>query len=904
MAITTAAFGSSYLFENSKTSFPVVDVPTFSGIDTDGNSEIQAICGFSFQGRSLKEDDMGLMLKAKIKKFGRLYTTSGDLPLLSNLPSVMPIVNTELAGIVRFVICDEDGNELLDTADVVNSADQCPSAGTDIALNPETGLRKEEIIRGEFLHGFVQKDGYFLTYIIHYPTFYEFFSNDGYYGSESGTFGSPAVADYSSQLDKTSLVACAISPEAKSVQSLMAVDIFKDSEFWYAEKPTMSSDGDIKDSLSLLAGSAADYQNIIFNRNDPAGVSRMPATYNPCYISGISGEENNPWYFDDVTLGQDSQFDLSTDFHGDVFFREGFNVDLTTSDPTISFNALPGAGFGDGPECEDSTEKPDGAVRKINSVAPDEVGNVYVGADNCIMVGPLLQPISGSDNRFQYTPVEAAGTEDTPFPGSIRMFNGHPGIDGITESTLANRSGGSPGIAINGFCAECCSCDNYEKVYKALNKVATPVFEDQNGKTGTGLVTRAETVSAGYNCIVSQYQDIVECFKDNPVRVSAAGWGHYGYLVSAQVMIQNHGEEDIKDNLSITFDLGSVGEIDYVANTSYANVDEDDLSSTDFNPAQPLENLPNSGDSVTITTAGTKVSLSGGFLNLSSRTGIRRGRYMMVGILVYLKNKASTDACADLTQENSFTLTAKVDGIGSGSISDSNQYECLSTLFLPTPCTPPIASSLQIINNKIRIRVTGPSDNTNVLHGHSISVNVKRVTDWIEWVPTRTDGGVEKDQCGNIITYKYPDPPIGNNTDIGAGATVTASFTNNEAEIDIPGTPLDELYSETTVPRELFVFCTCQDCADEDDDIPGVGECQECQYTFFPKRVVYTVTYTPGPDDTFDCPLGEEQDDVALEAFTISTPAPATINPSILYYSCDTPAQGAGSTNADCFIAG
>ena len=573
-----------------------------------------------------------------------------------------------------------------------------------------------------------------------------------------------------------------------------------------------------------------------------------------------------------------------------MFFREGYNLDLTTADPAITFNAIPGAGYGSGPDCEDSTDKPDGAVRRINSVSPDEVGNVYVGADNCIMVGPVLQAgVPASSPLYPYTPVEAAGSDggSDPYPGTIRMFNGHPGIEGGTN-TLLNRSGGSPGLVINGFCAECCGCENYENVYKALNKVANPVFVDQNDEaTDPGIVAKTEKVVRGYECIVNQYNDIVECFQNQPAVVSAAGWGHYGYLVSAQVMIQNHGEEDIKSDLKIEFDLGAVGNIEYVANTSYANVDEDDIDSTDFNPAQPLENLPNSGDSVTITKSGSKITLEEGFLNLSGRTGIRRGRYMMIGLLAYLKEKAGTDACAS---GQSYDLKATVTGLPSGSKNvDTNQYECLSTWFLPTPCTPPIASSLSVVGNNLKLKVTGPADDTNPLHNKSIPVTIKYDTDWIEWVPTV---GGTADQCGSTISYKYPDAIGGSNS---GEINTTALFTNNEATLSLPGIPPAALWDEAVIPSELQVYCTCEDCGDQDDD-GSVGTCGDCQYDYFPKRIVYTVSH--GGGYSFPCPLTPDGDQVEVEPFTISTPAPADRNPSILYYNCQTP------SGATCFEAG
>jgi hypothetical protein len=408
-----------------------------------------------------------------------------------------------------------------------------------------------------------------------------------------------------------------------------------------------------------------------------------------------------------------------------------------------------------------------------------------------------------------------------------------------------------------------------------------------------GLVSKTEKVRDGYQCLVDQYNLMVECFEDDPVRVTTAAWGNYGYLVNAQVLIQNHGDEDLTGNVTIKFDFGTDNTVEYVVNTSYASIDEANVDSTDFNPAQPLESMPNSNDNVDIQSAGDTITLSGGFLNLGT-PGIRRGRYMFIGVLAYLKDSAFGDLCSPTTLQK--TLTTTVTGINqANSLVDTNQYECLSTLFLATPCTPPIASAIWVVGDKLYAKVTGANDSTNPMDGQSMSVKITALTDWIDWIPALPDG--TSDQCGNTIQYGFP--PSGENS---TSINISLSFTGNVAgPVTVPGVAPTTagLWSTTNVPQTLDIFCTCEDCGDQDDD-GDIGSCQDCTYYYFPKRVKYTLELETA--FSVPCPGAPiEADDLVIEPFEITTPVPATVNPSILYYHCDTPASGSGD---GCFTPG
>ena len=302
--------------------------------------------------------------------------------------------------------------------------------------------------------------------------------------------------------------------------------------------------------------------------------------------------------------------------------------------------------------------------------------------------------------------------------------------------------------------------------------------------------------------------------------------------------------------------------------------------------------MPSPADNVTIGSTGDTITLSGGFLNLGT-PGIRRGRYMFIGVLAYLKDSAFGDLCSPTTQQK--TLTTTVTGIDqASSLADTNQYECLSTLFLPTPCTPPIASAIWVIGDQLHVKVTGANDNTNPMDGNSMTVKISALTDWIEWIPAQTDGG---DQCGSAINYIYPSS--GENT---ANTTVTLNFTGTlSAPVTVPGVAPTTagLWSTTNVPQTLDIFCTCEDCGDQDDD-GDVGSCESCSYYYFPKRVKYTLELeTAFSVECPGAPAGSDQ--LVIDPFEITTPVPATVNPSILYYHCDTPASGSGE---GCFTPG
>jgi hypothetical protein len=853
MTLDNIALDYSYLAGNSKTSYPALGIPNFTETP-DGDSEFRAICGLSFQGRGVTDGTS--ILSACIKGFGSALGTTA-LPSPSTLTeSAVQGYSETGKGLVRFVLSDTQGSELLDTNDITNKNSGSP------ALSRSTGWRREEILRGEYVHGFAQKDSYFLTYIIHYPTFYEFFSSTGYYSSFTDR-----LAEYytsTNQLSETRLAPNTLSPQADNLQSLLAIDIYEAMPEEAIPSFDSITDTAISGELASMFSDPGDhYQNIIFCKNDPAGVQGLGSEYTPPYLSGISGDVNCPWAISDTDT--EIYTYLTSDYRDDVLLSEGFNVDIETNSPVLTFNAFAGAGAGLGPDCEDDdTQQPDAVVRHLNNVGPDDVGNVYIGGDKCIMVGPDTD--SGAIESNQ---------DDTGTPiHSYRMFSGNPGVfNGI--NTLVN-----PDLMISGFCSQCCPCNQYENVHRALEKVAAPLWEINNTPlsspwSNAGLLHKANATAISYQCVLNQYNDIYECFKDHPAVVSAAGWGHYGYLVSAQVLIQNHGESPLTGSLEVEFDFDA--KVVYVENTSYANLDEDNIDDDDFNPAQPLESL---GVTIDDDPGSSKITLSGGFLDLRGGRQIDRGRYMLIGVVGYLQTLAETDACE--AGESTKTLTAKVsnmrnaDGLIANN-SDSNFYECLSTLFLDTPCTPPIISVMWVQDGSLYIKFTDPFEAAT-----SIATTIAHEYDWEDWVP----GNDGLDVCGNTISYEAPHGQAGSS--MSHTFTFAAESDTDSVELTSLGLPTgglpDDMWGED-VADSIEIYCTCDDC-NPDEGSPA--NCEDCAYPAYASSIQFTLNSTGNP--TYTC-AGETHALDPIEDF--GTSINATKQPPTVFYHCD---ESAGAT--------
>jgi len=853
MSLDTSPFAAPYLAENAKSSFPTLATPTYISTVDDG-SEISAICGFLFQGKGLTSTSD--ILDIRIKKFGPAVALTTSDPTDTDVLSELTGGN----GLVRFVLSSGDGTEVLDTNDSPNYT-ACSGGG----LIPQAdGWRKEEVLRGEYLHGFVQQDTHFLTYIVHFPTFYEFFNPSG---PHSGN-----MADYSSELDKTAVLPVAISPHAESIESLTVIDLYAGTgEPDYPALSSTVNDGISSDLATMFAAPTADYQNIAFCKNDPAGVEGLDETYTPCYISpGLAGDEDCPWA---SNTGTYLPTYLSGAFGGTIRLSEEFNVEIAPSGAEISFNATAGKGLGYGPACgEDDDQNPNAVVRTLNSVAPNDVGSIYIGGDKCLMVGP-------DDNDLD--PIPGSGVVD-----SYRIFDGYP--DHPTSSLATSE------LMVSGFCAQCCACHNYENVYRALLKVGGNVGNCDTTKEG--VLCKALTTAKHYECLFTQYDRVSTCISGG-VTVTVVGWGHYGYLVSAQVLIQNHGEYDLTttSGLTITFDLDFydsdppdplLGQVEYVTKSSYGNVDDTSVATEDFNPAQPLENIGTPGTEIENSAEGSQIKLTGGdILTGADKDGIiiRRGRYMSIGLTAHLKNASKEDLCVGATPRK---IQVEVEGLvedGTPIVNptDVNMYECQDALYIPAPCTPPIPAVTWINSGHIYLRFTdvlyADAKNT-VLAEIELPITYSNVfSDWVGgW-----DDTSGTDQCGN--TYTYSD-----NVNIDDPSTWPNSGTN-----ELTPFSLDTAYADNKTYSATVANLEYSNDLNPIDTHTCTTLCLNCVYPAFSSRVNLEVHYTPSRDETdYQIYCNETGESMALTAFNVSTTNPADEGPPLVNYDCESSGSG------------
>lgn len=127
----------------------------------------------------------------------------------------------------------------------------------------------------------------------------------------------------------------------------------------------------------------------------------------------------------------------NTVYTGQAKLVAGYNLKLATDlintdggryNPTVLFQAEPGAGLGQFPGCE----SPSGALRRVNGQGPDVHGNFVLDAVGCYRLQMKAQISSLSPRQA------------TPTPGTLQFFND---------------------------CGPCCDCDDYVNTYKGLQNV-------------------------------------------------------------------------------------------------------------------------------------------------------------------------------------------------------------------------------------------------------------------------------------------------------------------------------------------------------------------------------------------------------------------------------------------------
>lgn len=137
-------------------------------------------------------------------------------------------------------------------------------------------------------------------------------------------------------------------------------------------------------------------------------------------------------------------------YDGDIEIAEGYNVDLTTTGPsivgtrrknTITITGSAGSGLGRYADCDPSSQ----AIRSINSIRPDDKGNITLQGDGCYWFAP---PMIGD------IPVSVSGS-------SSATSSYVPGYMAITKSALI----------IYNDCSACCECVDYVEAYELVKYV-------------------------------------------------------------------------------------------------------------------------------------------------------------------------------------------------------------------------------------------------------------------------------------------------------------------------------------------------------------------------------------------------------------------------------------------------
>lgn len=186
---------------------------------------------------------------------------------------------------------------------------------------------------------------------------------------------------------------------------------------------------------------------------------------------------------------------------GEVVFIEGYNMDLTDdyNQSNVYFIANPGAGLGYGPDCYVETEY----IHTINNQGPDANGNINIGANNCISIT-------------------------------------RPGEFEDPLNTIYYYSRSSNHLHIRGDCDICCSCEDFEAVYRALRLLNLRMIGYSIGETSyDGLGVRVENIYQEYQGWRTNFINEQTCRIEEYIQISQV-YGHSGYFVSVQVYAQNN----------------------------------------------------------------------------------------------------------------------------------------------------------------------------------------------------------------------------------------------------------------------------------------------------------------------------------------------------------------------------
>jgi hypothetical protein len=212
---------------------------------------------------------------------------------------------------------------------------------------------------------------------------------------------------------------------------------------------------------------------------------------------------------------------------------------------------------------------------------------------------------------------------------------------------------------------------------------------------------------------------------------------------------------------------------------------------------------------------------------------------------------------------------------------DTNSYNCQETLFLATPCTPPIATVAWVDRGppgKLKIKFTDPLLDDKGDNISSISLKVSWKTMFHDWVPTTCVDSVCEDLCGNTMAYT-PEIDWTDEDSWPHQGSSTLSFTHETDSVYTAAYPSgDFLYENST---ESLNICSCSDCT-------------SCVYPLYAPRLNVTFEYENSKEMTIYCPAEGDQDPlpVPFNIFDISTSLPADVGLPIVYYNCETDCTG------------
>jgi hypothetical protein len=198
-----------------------------------------------------------------------------------------------------------------------------------------------------------------------------------------------------------------------------------------------------------------------------------------------------------VTLG-------SWVFTGEVIFLEGYNMDLTDNvdNSSVYFVANPGAGLGYGPDCDVSTDY----IYTINNQGPDTYGNVNLASGDCISITR---------------------------PGEFE----EPPLDGVYTCSQSSNQ-----LHIRGDCSICCSCEDFEAVYRALRLLNLRMAGYEiAGIDYDGVNDRIQELYNQYNGLRTKFVNEKSCRVEEVIQISQV-YGHAGYFISVQVYVQNNNK--------------------------------------------------------------------------------------------------------------------------------------------------------------------------------------------------------------------------------------------------------------------------------------------------------------------------------------------------------------------------